>query len=135
MVKNPSEVECVVLYKCAIWIHKRIWSQYRIIILHQIRYRHFKWVDMQQKLPAYGFKCKKDTLNLYYEKLKTMMKTVTKDSSLKVTLIIPRNYLKHTVTYCSYQKDWTLIKVKSYDKKKYIIHKVLKRELGLGIIL
>lgn len=90
---------------------------------------------MQQKLPAYGFKCKKDTLNLYYEKLKTMMKTVTKDSSLKVTLIIPRNYLKHTVTYYSYQKDWTLIKVKSYDKKKYIIHKVLKRELGLGIIL
>ena len=72
----------------------------------------YGWMT-SQNLSAHVFKRKNDNFTFYEDFIKTPMKTVTNNTSLKLILIILRNYRRHTATFHSYQKELKLINVKN----------------------
>ena len=83
-----------------------------------------------------------ETINLAttMSSYKVMMKTATKEASLKLMLFILRNYKRHTLAYHSYPKKWRLISIRNRwaicITRKFLIHvKVLKQKLDKGVIL
>ena len=71
-----------------------------------------------------------DTINSTSMKTsqKSMLKTVTKYISLRLMLIILRNYRRHTVTSHSYHKEIKFKRCQKlvrdlHDKKKYVTYK------------
>ena len=93
---------------------------------------------MSQKLLADGFKWESNKFNFTKISYKTIMETGTKDTPLKLMLIILKNYPQAHSDKPQRMKIDKCEKLACnfHNKKNYVIHrKVLKQTLDHGLIL
>ena len=100
----------------------------------------YSWV-MLRKLPVDGFKQRKDKFRFDKKVIQIMMKTVTKDTSLKLMLGILRSYISYKVIFHFLPKRMVIEKSEKLvcnlcNKKNYIVCiRTLKQVMNHGLKL